>query len=840
MNRTIPYIASRHSENRHSALGIRHSAFSIRHSAFGIRHSAFGIRKGIVFSLERLHLARIVSVKQKASRPHTSIITPITLIRRTLFFSHLLVWSLLTTVPAFSQQVSVRGFVSDSESEQPLQGAAVGLRAPDGTLRGAISDGDGYFILNRIPAGSYTLFIRFIGYATYEEELTLDGLNSIERTILLTPIEGELDEVVVESEVDAGISAVAAGLETVVPAQIERVPMPGVTGDLASYLQTVPGITIQGDRGGQFFVRGGALDQNLAMIDGIPVYMPFHVLSFYSAFPEEIIDRANVYTGGFGARHGTRISSIMDVQARNGNKQNIAGTLSIAPFLSTARLEGPIIKNRVSIIASARQSLIEDIMPSIFDQKLPYFFGDQFVKIHALLNPQHSFSLTGLHTFDRGDIAGTEKTFQGDIIAEAKNDSSEVAWNNLGYGGTYTFLSDRLPLMLDLSANRSEMSNEMGPRDARERISKILSNDYRADLTLSLNQGRLMAGGLLRTSTFRYALGGQFADIPEEAEEDLTEVTSYLEADWQPGNFSIQPGLHLYALPDRNQQWVDPRLRVSYWPTGPDGPWQFNAAWGIYHQAIAGLNDQRDIGNLFTAWTPVPADQPIPTSMHALTGVNILVNPKISLAVEGFYKDFDGLSVPIFDAVPRFTTQLQSADGSAYGFDSRLDFKEGAFWFVTRMDGYLSYAYSEVMYETAAFEYRPAHDRRHQFSALLQLERDELGLTLQFQYGSGLPFTESAGFDTWMVLTPDVNVASEPGQERIIYNDPFRGRQPSYSRMDFWIQRRVEYGRSVATLRAGIINVMNRDNLFYFDLFTFKRIDQLPLTPSVGFKIELR
>ena len=85
-----------------------------------------------------------------------------------------------------------------------------------------------------------------------------------------------------------------------------------------------------------------------------------------------------------------------------------------------------------------------------------------------------------------------------------------------------------------------------------------------------------------------------------------------------------------------------------------------------------------------------------------------------------------------------------------------------------------------------------------------------------------------------------MDVASDPGVERVLYNEPFQRRQPIYNRIDLWLERRVEKGRFVSTIRAGIINALNRDNLFYYDLYTFKRVDQLPVIPSIGYKLELR
>ncbi len=748
----------------------------------------------------------------------------------------------LCTKNGLAQPSLVRGFVTDTATEQSLQGATVVLRNDAGAFFGAATDGDGYFILNRIPAGAYTFQISFIGFVPYETALTLGAGEARQLDVAMTARQTELDELVVEAEIETGVSTVTAGLESIAPAQIERVPMPGVTGDLASYLQTVPGVTVQGDQGGQFFVRGGSLDQNIAYLDGMPVYMPFHVLSFYSAFPEEIINNADVYTGGFGARHGTRISSVMDVRARNGNKQNLAGSLSIAPFLSTGRVELPLVKDRVSFLGSVRQSLVEQIMPNVLGTKLPYHFGDQFGKIHAFINPNHSFSITALNTFDRGKLGETKKTSLGEVDSNVPDDSSEVAWHNTAFGGRYTFLSDALPILAEASASYSRMSNEIGPREERDRTAGIESIDGRLDLTYFLRRGEVRAGGLFRTSTLSYRLGGQFQGTLDIGKNDLREITGYAEYDapLAGGRVRMTPGVHLYHLPDRAELWIDPRFRVSIQPGRDPRNLQLNAAWGLYHQAIVGLNDERDIGNLFTAWVPVPEDGNIPSSMHAILGAKYRVRAGVSVAAEAFYKDFRHLNVPIFSVLPTFTTTLQEADGQALGIDARIDLRDRPFWLGSVFDGYISYAISKVEYETAAITYTPGHDRRHQLNALLHAQKGELGITMQLAYGTGFPFTQSSGFDIWLVLTPDVDVTTEPGQERIAYAAPFQGKQPAYQRVDVWLERRLERRRTVTTLRAGVLNLFNRSNLFYFDLFTFKRVDQLPLVPTIGFKVELR
>lgn len=748
--------------------------------------------------------------------------------------------SFLST-PALAQQALIRGFVTDAASEQAMQGASVALLSGGDIMYGAVSDGDGYFLLSRITAGTYSLRISFIGFEAYTEEINVRAGDVIERFVALAFSATEFDEIVVEAEAGGGVTTVIAGLESIVPADIAKIPIPGVSGDLASYLQTLPGVVIQGDRGGQFFVRGGAVDQNLAFMDGLPVYMPFHILSFYSAFPEDVVNRVDFFTGGFGAQYGSRISSIIDVRARNGNKQNIAGAIGLAPFLSEARFEGPIVRNRVSVLVNLRQSFIEQTFPDLFGQKMPYRFGDRFGKLHALLGDSHSFSFMILDTDDRGDIAGTKKSFDGETLASVANDSTDVFWENRVIGGTYEYQSNRIPLVARLTVGQSSMRNEFGPREAPERIADVESFDAKLGLSWLLRAGSINTGVSYRRSKLSYELDDIFQDYAEDTDR-LTELQAYLETNLWLNNerWNFNPGVHLYALTDRSRSWWEPRARLSWYPRGRSGAFTMHAAWGLYHQAVVGLNDKRDLGNQFTAWVVAPDDADIPQAMHAIAGISYRVEPWLNVAVEGFYKSYDALSVPIFSTFPRFTTALQSADGIARGVDVRVDMNNRPFINNTTINGYLTYAFANVEYETTLLTYNPAHDRRHQVNALLHADLDVVGITVQFQAGSGLPFTESSGFDKWFLLTPDVDVATEPGEDRILYAEPFQGRQPTYARMDIWLERRIEQGRYVTTLRAGIVNVFNRDNLFYYDLFEFKRVDQLPLIPSVGMKVELR
>ena len=153
----------------------------------------------------------------------------------------------------------------------------------------------------------------------------------------------------------------SAGVQGVKPADIERIPLPGISPDLASYLTQLPSVVSSGDRGGLLFIRGGSPPENGVYLDGMLLYQPFHILGFYSAFPSDLVSQAELYAGGFGTEFGGHISAVIDIATRTGNKRGFAGSASVSPFLAAAQLEGPVVPGSVSFLASFRRSLVEEV-----------------------------------------------------------------------------------------------------------------------------------------------------------------------------------------------------------------------------------------------------------------------------------------------------------------------------------------------------------------------------------------------------------------------------------------------------------------------------------------------
>ncbi|MEP0548931.1 MAG: TonB-dependent receptor [Rhodothermales bacterium] len=731
---------------------------------------------------------------------------------------------------ALAQTAALRGFVTDDDDGQALPGVNVVVEDAAGELRGTATDVNGFYYLPAVPPGRHVLRATYLGYDPYVDSLALEPGEVLQLDIRLTTGQTELDAVTVESERTSGAANVTAGLQSIRVQDIELVPTPDVSGDLASYLSTVPGIVSTGDRGGQLFIRGGEPSQNQVLIDGITLYQPFHVLGFYSAFPSDILNRADLYAGGYDARFGGQLSSVLDVATRSGNKRRFNASASVAPFVSAVTIEGPLVPDRASFLGSGRISVIEQGASQLVDQELPYDFGDVFGKLHVDVAQSGQLSVTALHTWDRGVV--------GNLAAPRPD---EVRWENTAFGGRYVFVPTRLPILAEVLLTGSRFSTELGPRDPQftdppPRMSDIEQFGTEVNMTQYLRVADLQAGVFLRTTTVESALGGAFQNLETERDH-VTEAGAYLMPEFRiGGGLDVAFGLRLTTLPNQGQTFLEPRGRVK-WQAGPH---QLSGAAGLYNQPVVGVADRRDATSIFTAWTIAPEGQ-TPQAIHAIAGYRVTPTPWLDVAVEGYYKDLANLSVGEFTAFPRLTTRLQSAEGDVKGMDARVEVRAGRFYgFANYGLASVNYAASSERYETwfgeETIEYRPSHDRRHQVNALVSVDVAGFDLSARWQFGSGLPFSSPLGFDVFVLMDGVFDPYSENGTPRVVYDRPFNAELPTYHRLDVSVERTFELNRLSLTAQAGLINAYDRRNLFAYDVFTLQRVDQLPVVPTFGLK----
>ena len=242
-----------------------------------------------------------------------------------------------------AQTGTVRGFVFDEESGEPIIFTNVFL---EGTTIGVSTDVNGYYSITKIKPGTYMLVVSAISFAEFKEEIKIERDKILTKKIFLKPSAIEMDEVVISADRKAAQTKVKMSVTSVSSREIASMPAVGGSADIAQYMQVIPGVVFTGDQGGQLYIRGGSPVQNRVTLDGMIVTQPFHSIGLFSVFDTDLMKNADVYTGGFGAQYGERISSVIDITMRDGNKHKTHGVVGANTFGAKLSLEGPIKKTK--------------------------------------------------------------------------------------------------------------------------------------------------------------------------------------------------------------------------------------------------------------------------------------------------------------------------------------------------------------------------------------------------------------------------------------------------------------------------------------------------------------
>ena len=272
-----------------------------------------------------------------------------------------------------SAQGTVKGFIKDASNGEPILFISVYL---EGTNYAATTDLNGYYSITKIPEGTYTVIAGNIEFERQEQEVTITGKKVYTRNFKLSPATVQLGGAEISADGQEQETQIHIGVETIRPQDIRRVPSFGGQPDIVQVLQTLPGFISTGDQGGQLYIRGGSPVQNKVLLDGMIVYNAFHSIGLFSVFDSDIISNADVYTGGFNAEFGGRISSVMNIKTKDGNKSKMQGKLGASPFGAKLTLEGPLKKLRedgsgISYVLSAKTSYLEE------SSKLLYSYIDE-------------------------------------------------------------------------------------------------------------------------------------------------------------------------------------------------------------------------------------------------------------------------------------------------------------------------------------------------------------------------------------------------------------------------------------------------------------------------------
>lgn len=753
------------------------------------------------------------------------------------------------TAKAQTSEAAVRGFVYEASSGEPVIFSNVYL---EGTSHGGSTDINGYYSITKVPAGEYTLLVTFLGYDTIRQKIVLKPGDVQNQKFNLKESSVSLETVNITAEKIESRTETKTSVISITPKTLNKIPSIGGQSDLAQYLQVVPGVVFTGDQGGQLYIRGGSPIQNKVLLDGMIVYNPFHSIGLFSVFDTDMIRNAEVFTGGFSADYGGRISSIMDITTRDGNKNRIGGKVGASTFGAKVLLEGPISRTKEengsssSFIFSVKNSYLEQTSQSLYnyvdEDGLPFNFLDLYGKLS--INSANG-SKINFFGFSFDDKVNNYKSL------------SDFGWNSVGGGSNFLIIPGKSPVLIEGNLAYSSYTATLSEASSPDRSSSINGFNMGFHFTYFLGKDLVKYGiELLGFKTEFDFTNGVGRNINQT--ENTTELAAYVRYKGNFGKLLFEPSFRMQWYASLSNISPEPRLSMKYLVND----WfRIKLATGMYSQNLIAANSDRDVVNLFYGFLSGPDNLPnrfngeevthkLQKANHYIFGTEIDLSRRINLNVEGYLKDFKQLTNlnrnKLFNesTAPANTPDIYKKDfiiekGKAYGGDVALKYedKNWYIWSVYSL-GFVTKEYEESPGELIS--YRPHYDRRHNVNLLISYtagDRRQWEFSGRWNYGSGFPFTQVQGYYEYLNFNQGVNTdyVNANGDLGILYGDLNEGELPSYHRLDFDVKRRFFFSeRTELEINVSVTNLYNRENVFYVDQITSDVIRQLPLMPSFG------
>jgi hypothetical protein len=747
----------------------------------------------------------------------------------------------------------VAGRVVDSATGQVRAGASVSIA---GTTRGVIADSLGRFLIDRLAAGEIVLQARLLGYATTERRVTIAPndttrveIRLAQSAVVLGAMRTEarpIDRELFEAKPNVGTVSITARAAEGVPKFAEP--------DVMRVVQLLPGVEARNDFSTGLNVRGGEADQNLILMDGYPIYNPFHLGGLFSTFIDPMVGDITLMTGGFPARYGGRLSSVLEVNSAEEARSGVHGSAEISVLASTLQLGGAFAGGKGSWSIGGRRTYADKFVELISTNELPYHFRDEQAHASYAFTPTTKLSFTlydGRDALDAniasfGDSTssnpsgGTFNFGWGNTVGGAtlshsysRPDSRGVAGFLFGSSGTFEQQASvsHFSTRLDLGGGALTLSNVV--TDSRVEGS-LTTHTAAHDRTYGYDVAQYRISYLAsspQTGTFLYDLS-----------QNPVSASAYIDDLWRPNSrWLIETGLRGDALTGRSWAALSPRLSAKFF-VNPD--FALTGAVGRFEQWTHSLAREDIPVRLFDFWLASDSGIPVSSAWHYIAGVERWFGTSRLARVEGFYKKYGTLleSNPQEDPGIR-GDEFYPVQGDSYGVDVLLRQFETP---NHRFSGWISYTYAVAARVQDTLRYFPGHDRRHDVNIVGTWRLANFLFGARFGYATGTPYTDIVGEIVRRVYDPGSNAYGTRGgssQTEFVGGPRNGARLPTTQRLDLDVSRTYHVrGMSVAPYLS-VVNAYDAKNVFLY-VFDYEKapptreaISQFPLLPSAGVTI---
>ncbi len=713
---------------------------------------------------------------------------------------------------------TVSGFVYGGDNGEGLAFTHVQVK---GESRGTLSDEHGRYTLAGLPPGQHTLVFRRIGYQAVERVVDLTVESSLSLSLELPPDQLTLDAMVVEGQSLA--TRPEPGKVTLRTRDVLR--HPGIAeADLFRSLQALPGVNTLSDFSSGLYIRGGSPDQNLILLDGLDVYNPNHLFGFFSTFNVDAVKTVELQKSGYPARYGGRLSSLLDVHNRDGNRKEVEGTARIGLIASSLTLEGPW--SRGSWMVSGRQTYIEQLARSA-RYRVPYGFHDLHGRLNLDLAGDDRFSLSYYQGRDRLDWDRPAL----DLL---------VDWGNSTWSGRWTHVfSPRWYARFLVGHTSFDSRAEFSFRDLKFAMSNRIEDlCFRGDLSFVPGPGhRLELGHELKALDFHFDRRTEEEYL--RFDYDGTYGGLYLQDTWTPSRpWEIQGGLRADYYSGGRYFRAGPRLRVR---REVNAITSASLSYGVYHQFLNLVSPEGSTG-ASDWWFPVDRTVKPGRADHYVAGLEIRPRQEYNLVCEAYYKPYHNVvefseeyTRSVIEPDAELDELFNSGRGRAYGVEVYLRNEWAGF------SGWVGYTWGVTRRRIHGYnsdkEFTPTHDRKHQFVMTQEhgLGRGWRG-EVSLRYGTGQPVTLA----TARYLVRDIT-----GREyhTVLDGEKNAYRLPGYFRLDLSIQKRWKFRGWELEPSIQAINVLDHDNVYLrlYDLeenpAKYHDITMLPFVPSITLNV---
>ena len=746
---------------------------------------------------------------------------------------HILLAFTLLLCAHVARAATVTGYVRDAETKETLVSATVTIA---GTKLGARTNKSGFFSIANVPAGRQTVVATYLGYQRFERAIELTADESERITIELVPSAVTTGEVTVRGEREEEGREITISRVDIPIEQLSEIRVGGEA-DLFRALQHLPGVLSSSQISSGLYVRGGSPDQNLVLVDGATVYNPSHLFGFYSAFNTDAIKDVDLIKGGFPAEYGGRLSAVLDVTQKEGNREEIDGVASLGLIASRVAIEGPI-GNGSWFIGGRRTylDLIIGLTPES-DQPLPdFYFYDANARIAQDLGDDDKVSASGFISRDHLTFAGTGLDFGMDL----GNTTGSLRWTHIAGPSLFTTLT--------ASASRYETGFTGGFSGTGFGVTNTI-DDYTARLGAEwyASEDATVRAGLDATH-FRFGYVQEFTPPDDSAAQQVASAipqADLLIPDWVFGGYGqlgyqltgalgVQAGVRADYLQLADRLTIDPRLAVRY---TLDNGVSLKAAWGIYHQylRLATLPDF----SFFDTWLPTDSTVEPSRALHYIVGVESEPMPGIDLDVDLYYKTLENISElnEVITVSKNVGEIFFSGQGRAYGGEIFLQKSRGD------LTGWIGYGlgFIDVQFDSVnnGNWYRPKYDRRHDLKIVAQYRLDDrwaFGGSFVFQ--SGQSYT--AASSRFRASLPD----DPNGEDIIVPAQRYGQRLPPSHQLNLNVNYHTTLFGLDTRLLLDIYNVYSRRDIWFRYYDTKNEVTEvtdvrlLPIIPTISIEVK--